>query len=76
MKRMLLTVILCLFILPGLIMAQGVTTAAFNGLVTDSDGNPIVGAAVTALHTPTGTVYTARSQSRRTVFGYGKHGPV
>jgi hypothetical protein len=62
MKRMLLTVILCLFILPGLITAQGVTTAAFNGLVTDSDGNPIVGATVTALHTPTGTVYTAVSR--------------
>jgi len=59
---MLFTVMLYCFILPGLIMAQGVTTAAFNGLVTDSDGNPIVGATVTALHTPTGTVYTAVSR--------------
>ena len=62
MKRMLFTLVLCCFILPGLIMAQGMTTAAFNGLVTDSDGNPIVGATVTALHTPTGTVYTAVSR--------------
>lgn len=62
MKRMLFAVLLCCFILPGLIMAQGMTTAAFNGLVTDSDGNPIVGATVTALHTPTGTVYTAISR--------------
>jgi hypothetical protein len=48
--------------MPGLIMAQSVTTAAFNGLVTDNDGNPIVGATVTAVHTPTGTVYTAVSR--------------
>jgi hypothetical protein len=59
MKRMLFAVLLCCIILPGLIMAQGMTSAAFNGLVTDSDGNPIVGATITALHTPTGTVYTA-----------------
>lgn len=59
MKRMFLTVILFSFILPGLIMAQGITNAAFNGLVVDSEGNPIGGATVTALHTPTGTVYTA-----------------
>jgi len=59
MKKMLLTLMMCCIILPGLIMAQGMTSAAFNGLVTDSDGNPIVGAAVTALHNPTGTLYTA-----------------
>jgi hypothetical protein len=59
MKRMLFAVMLCCIILPGLIMAQGMTSAAINGLITDSDGNPIVGATVTALHTPTGTVYTA-----------------
>jgi len=59
MKRMLFTLMLCCLILPGLIMAQGMTSSAFNGLITDSDGNPIVGATVTALHTPTGTVYTA-----------------
>ncbi len=57
MKRMWFTLILCCLIVPGLLSAQ--TTAAFNGLVTDSDGNPIVGAAVTALHVPTNTTYTA-----------------
>ncbi len=62
MKRMLFTVMLCCLILPGLLMAQGVTSAAFNGLVTDNDGNPIVGATITALHMPTGTVYTAVSR--------------
>jgi hypothetical protein len=53
---------LCCLMLPGLIMAQGMTSAAFNGLVTDSDGNPVVGATITALHVPTGTVYTAVSR--------------
>ncbi|MCU0235636.1 MAG: carboxypeptidase regulatory-like domain-containing protein [Acidobacteria bacterium] len=62
MKRTFFAVLLCCLILPGLAMAQGVTSAAFNGLVTDVDGNPIVGAAITALHTPTGTVYTAVSR--------------
>ena len=62
MKRMWITVMLCCFILPGLLTAQGVTSAAFNGLVTDNDGNPIVGATITALHVPTGTVYTAVSR--------------
>jgi len=62
MKRMLFTLMLCGIVLPGLIMAQGTTTAAFNGLITDNDGNPIVGAAISALHTPTGTVNTAVSR--------------
>jgi hypothetical protein len=62
MKRSLFAVLLCCLILPGLVMAQGTTSAAFNGLVTDVDGNPIVGATVTAVHTPTGTVYTAISR--------------
>ena len=62
MKRTLFLLVLCCLILPGLIMAQGATTAALNGLITDSDGNPIVGATITAVHTPTGTVYTAVSR--------------
>jgi len=59
MKRALFTVLLFCLALPGLMLGQGVTTAAFNGLVTDVDGNPVVGAAVTAVHTPTGTAYNA-----------------
>ncbi len=62
MKRALFAVLLFCLILPGLVTAQGVTTAAFNGLVTDVDNNPVVGATVTAVHTPTGTVYTAVSR--------------
>ncbi len=59
MRKFILAIILGVLILPGLILSQSVTTAAFNGLVTDSEGNPMRGATVTALHTPTGTVYTA-----------------
>jgi len=62
MKRTWFIALLCCLVLPGLLSAQGVTTAAFSGLVTDGDGNPIVGATVTALHAPTGTVYTALSR--------------
>jgi hypothetical protein len=59
MKRTLFVIMLLCFILPGLVTAQGNTSAAFNGLVVDNDGSPIGGATVTALHLPTGTLYTA-----------------
>jgi hypothetical protein len=37
--------------------AQGVTTGSVTGIVRDSQERPIVGAAVTAVHLPSGTVY-------------------
>ncbi len=39
--------------------AQGVVTAGITGVVKDTGGTPVAGAAVTATHTPTGTTYTA-----------------
>ena len=39
--------------------AQGVTTSAMNGLVTDESGVPLSGAVVKAVHVPSGTQYTA-----------------
>ncbi len=62
MKRALFAVLLFCLVVPGLVLSQGVTTAAFNGLVTDVDGNPVVGAAITAVHIPTGTAYNAVSR--------------
>ncbi len=38
-------------------VAQGTTTAALNGLVTDAAGQPIPGATVVATHTPTNSIY-------------------
>ncbi len=42
--------------------AQGVTTAAISGTVTDKEGKPLPGANVVAVHTPSGTVYGTSSR--------------
>ena len=57
--------------------AQGVTTAAITGLVTDETNNPVVGARVTAVHRPSGTSYVAssRQNGRFTIPGMRVGGP-
>jgi Carboxypeptidase regulatory-like domain len=57
--------------------AQGVTTAAIAGLVTDSAGAPIQGARVVAVHGPSGTEYAAatRADGRFTLPGMRVGGP-
>ncbi|MFN2566730.1 MAG: TonB-dependent receptor domain-containing protein, partial [Gemmatimonadaceae bacterium] len=45
--------------LPPFLLAQGVTTGALAGLVTDSAGIPVANANVVAVHVPTGTQYRA-----------------
>lgn len=57
MRRMSFAIILSCLILPGLIFAQSVTTAAFSGTVVDSDGKGLAGVTVKAVHVPTGTVF-------------------
>ncbi|MGQ0562507.1 MAG: TonB-dependent receptor [Gemmatimonadota bacterium] len=42
---------------PDPLAAQGVTTSALNGFVTDENGNPLEGALVRAVHQPSGTQY-------------------
>jgi len=43
--------------------AQGVTTAAMNGTITDKTGGGLPGATIIAVHTPTGTQYVAPTNS-------------
>ncbi len=57
MKKVLLTMLLALG--TSLAFAQGVTTSAVSGQITDDTGEPLGGASVVAVHTPTGTTYGA-----------------
>ena len=61
----------------GRIEAQGVTTAAITGTVTDSAGARLDGARVVATHSPSGTTYTAvtRADGRFTIPGMRVGGP-
>ena len=57
MKKLLLTLLVALS--GTLAFAQGVTTSAINGQVSDENGEPLGGATVLATHVPTGTTYGA-----------------
>jgi hypothetical protein len=54
---------LAFLLLPATLSAQGVTTTAANGIVTDIDGVPVADANIVALHEPSGTRYSAVSRS-------------
>jgi len=49
--------ILLLVTSSGSLFAQGVTTSAMNGTVTDASGDPMPGANIIAVHEPSGTQY-------------------
>jgi hypothetical protein len=51
--------------------AQGVTTGALAGVVTNAQGQPIAGASVIAIHEPSGTTYEAvtRADGRFSILG-------
>jgi len=78
--RLLRTCVLCATVTvagPAALDAQGVTTAAIAGVVTDSSGAPLEGARVVALHGPSGTAYAAvtRADGRFTIPGMRVGGP-
>ncbi len=49
------TGLLCLFV--GFLFGQGSTTASINGRITDTNGEPLIGANVLAEHTQSGSIY-------------------
>lgn len=56
-QRWLLALVALLAFASGPAFAQGVTTAAMNGTVSDASGSPLPGATVLAVHEPSGTRY-------------------
>jgi hypothetical protein len=75
MKRILL--FMMAFIAYISINAQGVTTASVTGKITDSKGEELIGATVTALHVPSGSLYgnTTNSDGRFAIPGLRVGGP-
>lgn len=58
----LLLIIVTIFLSQGSVYAQGVTTSAMNGMVLDANGDPLPGANIIAVHTPSGTQYGTTSR--------------
>ncbi|MEP1096457.1 MAG: carboxypeptidase regulatory-like domain-containing protein [Cyclobacteriaceae bacterium] len=55
MRKLLLSI--ALVVCSVVLLAQGVTTASLNGRITDTNGGPLIGATVVALHVPSGTQF-------------------
>lgn len=73
-KSLLLSLSAMLFVISA---SAQVTTSSLNGKVADSNGEPIPGAAVVAVHTPSGTQYYAivNSEGRFAINGMRSGGP-
>src|SRR5688572_6152174 len=61
----------------GNLYAQGVTTGAISGIVTNTQQQPVAGASVIAIHEPSGTSYegVTRADGRFTIWGMRVGGP-
>ena len=64
-------------LLPCLILGQGITSAAMNGIVTEQDGSPLPGSTVIARHVPSGTEFgtTTRDDGKYTLLNLRVGGP-
>jgi len=76
MKRYLLLFI-SLTILPLVALSQGTTSAAIEGVITDTQGEPLPGANIIATHQPTGSRYgtSSRADGRYTLKSLRVGGP-
>ncbi|WP_445752771.1 TonB-dependent receptor domain-containing protein [Polaribacter sp.] len=59
MKNFKNVLFVALFFITATVLGQGVTTSSLNGIVTNEQGETLLGANVVATHTPSGTVYGA-----------------
>lgn len=72
-----LLIIVTAFLFQSNSYAQGVTTSAMNGMVVDVKGEPLPGANIIAVHTPSGTQYgtTSRVDGKYNLNGLRTGGP-
>lgn len=78
MKNLYLSLLVAVMVVVGGgVRAQSLTTSAISGQVTSSTGEPLAGATVRAVHTPTGSGYgnVANAQGRFTIQGMRVGGP-
>ena len=61
----------------GVVLSAQVTTSGLGGRITEESGEPLAGAAIVAVHTPSGTQYVAiaNNEGRYTIGGMRTGGP-
>ena len=74
--KKILPLIIAIMAIPFLANAQ-VTTSSITGIVKNKSGSTLAGATITALHVPTGSVYTAvsRTEGRFDISNMNPGGP-